>query len=269
MKTLLIPIDFSDTSANTLKYAVEFSKDAAVERIILLNTYYVSLYEQLLPSADFVQLSADGMQEERRKIEERVKSIGHKLAKKCDPSVQIETVVSELTLLRAIHQLVEEEQPYMLMIGSDNHLDESYIGEQVIAIAKTSAIPVFIVPVSAKYQQIKLALVPCDFAAVSLDLLKRLHSLYQRLHPELMILNIDPSQDRFEKEAENSEALKEILQSYTYKVYYPEDRDTVSGMLDFAKERKAQLIIALPGSHSFFYNLTHRSIIDALALNSN
>ena len=271
MKTLLIPVDFSGTSSNVLKYAAEFSKDTAVERIILLNNYYLSIYEQLLPSADFVQTSAEDINEERQNINERLKSVSCKLAKKCGPSVKIETAVSELPLLRAIHQLIIQEKPNMLMIGSDNNRNESYIGEQVIAIAKTSNIPLLIVPAHAKYKKIKLALVPCDFNAVSrLALLKEIRSSNQWLcPPELVVLNVDPKQAYLARQEENFQALKEILESYKYQVYYSENRDIVHGILDFANKHHAQLIIALPGNYSFFYNLTHHSITNALELNAN
>ena len=271
MKTLLIPVDFSGTSSNVLKYAVDFSRDTAVERIILLNNYYLSIFEQFLPSADFVQVSADKINQERQNIDERLKSIGRKLAKKCGHSIKIETAVSELPLLRAIHQTIGQEKPHMLMIGSDNNMDESYIGEQVIAIAKTSDIPVLIVPASAKYKKIKLALVPCDFNAVSrLGLLKEIRSSNQWLcPPELIVLNVDPKQAYLAHKEENFHALKEMLESYQYQVYYSDDEDIVHGILDFATKHHAQLIIALPGNYSFFYNLTHHSITNALELNAN
>jgi nucleotide-binding universal stress UspA family protein len=270
MNTLLIPIDFSDTSSNVLKYAVEFSKDTAVERIILLNNYYVSVYEQLLPSADFVQVSADEINEERQNIDERLKSIGRKLSKKCGPSIKIETAASELPLLRAIHQIIDQEEPRMLMIGSDNNLDESYIGEQVIAIAKTVNIPVLIVPAGVKYKKIKSALVPCDFNAISrLALLKEIRSSNQRVcPPELIVLNVDPKQAYLAHKEENFRAVKDMLESYQYQVYYSEDRDIVHGILDFANKHGTQLIIALPGNYSFFYNLTHQSITQAVELNA-
>jgi nucleotide-binding universal stress UspA family protein len=270
MNTLLIPIDFSDTSSNVLKYAAEFSKDTAIERIILLNNYYVSIYEQLLPSADFVQVSADEINEERQNIDERLTSIGRKLAKKCGPSIKIETAASDLPLLRAIHQMIDQEEPRILMIGSDDNLDESYIGEQVIAIAKTVNIPVLIVPAQVKYKKIRSVLVPCDFNAVSrLALLKEIRSSNQRVcPPELIVLNIDPKQAYRAHEEENFQAVKEMLETYKYQVYYSEDRDIVHGILDFANKHDAQLIIALPGNYSFFYNLTHHNITRALESNA-
>jgi nucleotide-binding universal stress UspA family protein len=269
MKTLLIPIDFSGTSSNVLKYAVEFCKDTGVQRIILLNNYYVSIYEELLPSPDFVQMSADEINEERQNVDERLKSIGRKLAKKCGTSIKIETTVSELPLLRAINQTIDQEDPDILMIGSDDNRDESYIGEHVIAIAKTSTIPVYIVPANVKYQKIKEALVPCDFDAISrLGAFHDYRDPKKWAHPQLMILNVDSKQKYAADDKQLEAGLVTLLDGYDYKVYHSDDKNIVRGILDFADEHNARLIIALPGQYSIFYNLTHQSITKALALNA-
>ncbi|MFI5139084.1 MAG: universal stress protein, partial [Sphingobacteriales bacterium] len=134
MKTLLIPVDFSDATENVINYAAGFCRDTHVERIILLKSFYVSVYAQLLPSADFVQLSAADIDEERDKAEESLKALGIELLKICDPSIHVKTAVSELPLVRAIHQLIADERPSMVMIGTDKSLyeDDGYISEQVI-----------------------------------------------------------------------------------------------------------------------------------------
>jgi nucleotide-binding universal stress UspA family protein len=269
MKTLLIPVDFSDVTENVIKYAADFSCDAHVERIILLKSFYVSVYAQLLPSADFVQLSAEDIDGERQKVVGNLKTLGHELLKKCTPSIEIKTAVSELPLIRAIHQLIADERPYMLMIGNDNNLDESYIGEQVIAIAKTSPIPVLIVPTAVRYKKIEKALVPCDFSAISrLSALKGFRDPAKWVHPELMVLNVDPKK-KHPGSNEDLAGLAELLENYEYKVYHSEDKDIVHGILDFADKHHVQLIMALPGKYSFFYNVTHRSITKALALNES
>lgn len=167
--TLLIPIDFSDTSANVIRYATDFVKDVHVDRIILLKSYYISMAAQLLPSIDYVQVSAEEIADERLKVENHVKFIAHKLLKKCNFSTIVESGISELPLLRAIHEVIDAEDPDLIMIGSDHGSREGHspIGKEVISIAKISKVPVMIIPADLRYQKIKNALVPCDFAAVS------------------------------------------------------------------------------------------------------
>jgi nucleotide-binding universal stress UspA family protein len=272
MKTLLIPIDFSDTSGNVIRYATDFVKDVPVERIILLKSYYTSMAAQLLPSADFVQVDAQEISDERQKIESHVKFIAHKLLRKCSSSVRVESGISDLPLLRAIHEAIDAERPDLIMIGSDHSSREGHspIGEQVIGISKTSTVPILIIPAGLHYQNIKQALVPCDFAAVSrLAILKGLQSSQQWLHPKLIVLNVDPGKINSTHEEENTEALKELLESYSYSVYYSKDKNVVHGILDFSEHNEVQLIIALPGHYSFFSNLTHKSITNALAVNAN
>jgi hypothetical protein len=93
--------------------------------------------------------------------------------------------------------------------------------------------------------------------------------LHLTTNPKLLILNVDPKQNHVDHEKEHTEALKEVLESYNYKVYYSDDHDTVKGIVNFADSHHVHLIIALPGKHSFFYNLTHQSITQALAVNSH
>jgi nucleotide-binding universal stress UspA family protein len=271
MKTLLIPIDFSDTSANVIRYATDFVKDVHVDRIILLKSYYTSMFAQLLPSADYVQLDAEEISAERQKIESHVKFIAHKLLRKINFSTQVESGISELPLVRAIHEVSNVEQADLIMIGSDHgsREDHSPIGEEVIRIAKISKVPVMIIPAGLHYQNIKKALVPCDFAAISrMALLKELRSSEKWLHPKLIVLNVDPGKVNSIHAEENIEALKLMLESYAYTVYYSEDQNTAHGILDFSKHNDVQLIIALPGHYSFFNNLTHKSITNALEINA-
>ncbi|HEY0176131.1 MAG TPA: universal stress protein [Pedobacter sp.] len=272
MKTILIPVDFSETSTNALKYIAELIKDIEIERIILLKSFYKSVYEQLLPSPDFIQLSAEDIQNERNAINAQLQSLTESLLKKCNPSIKIKTAVSELPLLRSVHQLIEDEHPDLLVLGSDNLSQQtaSYIGQHVISIARTSPVPVLIIPADVTYQKIKKALVPCDFATVSrLSILKGLHSPLAWIHPELMVLNIDPQQKHISHEEEHAGMLNELLEDYSYGIYYAEDQDTVTEILKFARANEVQLITALPGKHSFFYNFTHSSTTKALAMNSS
>ncbi len=248
----------------------DFSKDVEIDRIILLRSVYVSVYAQLLPSTDFVQLSAEDIGEERSETEERLKDISRKLGTNCDPCLKIETITSPEPLLRSIQQVIEDEKPNMLIIGSETDTgNESYVSSLVVAIAKTSSVPVMIIPANVRYKKIENALVPCDFAAISrLGMLKKIPGAKKWLHPHLMVLNISSQQKHHNPNEERANALKELLEEYEYKIYHAENRNTIEGILDFAKKHDAQLIIALPGKYSFFYSFTHKSITDALALNA-
>lgn len=268
MKTILIPVDFSVTSRNAIEYAANFTLDVEVDRIILVKSFNTNFYAELLPSPDYIQRTTEELNEERQAIIEQLKSLGKELQQQCKSTTRVETAISDQSLLRSLRQIIKDEKPDLLIVGSDNALTQSYIGAQLIAIVRTTTIPTMIVPSTFKYEKIKKALIPCDFKVLSrLDSLKSIADPLEWIKPEINILNVDPNFDHLAHE-EDIMILKEFLQDYHYKVHYSTDPNTVHGILEFTKNNEAQLMIALPGKYSFFYSFTHRSITEAITLNS-
>jgi nucleotide-binding universal stress UspA family protein len=276
MKTMLIPVDFTATSENAVSYAVEWSKAYDYKRIILLKTLYDSMFDSMIPSVDYVHVSQDYMVKEREEVREKLKVMCSKLIANVAPGIKVSLAVSELPLLRSIHEMVEEEQPELIVAGSDNfdYSSESFVAGNVIDIAKASPIRVLIVPAHYQYQPVRQALVPLNFNTVSS--LHKLHS-YQAATPKwrekkLLVLNVDPKERylRPDEEFKNAEsAIHEYLKDYQHKVYYSNNKNIFNGIMDFSRDHETQLIVALPGRHSFLYSLTHKSISEALYRNAN
>jgi nucleotide-binding universal stress UspA family protein len=271
MKTLLIPVDFSATSSNALKYATGFVADVDVSKIILLTTCYKSYYEQILPSADFVQISNEQIQAERVQVEQKLKQLTTDLKRQCSGDVEVQIVNSDHSLLRSIVDVIEDLKPDLLLLGSDgsNPSMESYIGELLISITKASPVPVLIIPLDARYQKITSTLIPCDFTKISrLAVIQSLDSPLAWLHPNLLILNIDLKQRPPSANPDDVNAIKASLAGYQYNIHYVENRNIVTGILDFADDNEVTMITALPGKYSFFASLTHNSTTEAITLNA-
>jgi nucleotide-binding universal stress UspA family protein len=271
MKTVLIPIDFSAAADNAIQYTASLIHDIQVDRVILLNSYFVSTYTQLLPAAQFLQFSSEEISQERHNIEIQLEEIGARFVQLCDSSVQIDTQISELPLLRAIQETVQMEQVELLILGSDDQTrtNESLIGRQLIAIAKASRIPVLIIPSDVTYRKVERVLIPCNFATISrLSLLSAFQQKAQWLRAQLLLLNVKPAENQYWKDPDHLQSIKNMLQDYDYKLYNSDIRNTLDGFLDFADQHAVQLIISLSGKESFFHGLTHMNISEAIALNS-
>jgi len=276
MKTMLIPVDFTATSENAVSYAVEWCKAYDYKRIILLKTLYDSMFDSMIPSVDYVHVSQDYMVKDREDAQEKLKTMCSELIAKADPGIKVSLAVSELPLLRSILEIIEEEQPELIVMGSDNYdySSESFVAGNVIDIAKASPVRALIVPAHYQYQPVQQALVPLDFNTVSS--LDKLHS-YQAATPKwrekkLLVLNVDPKERylRPDDEFTNAEnAIHEYLKDYHHEVYYSNNKNIINGIMDFSREHETQLIVALPGKHSFLHALTHKSISEALYRNAN
>ena len=63
---------------------------------------------------------------------------------------------------------------------------------------------------------------------------------------------------------ETEDNLHDYLKNFKHEIYYEPDKNVINGILHFEKLNEVQLMIALPGVHSFLYSLTHKSVSEEL-----
>src|SRR5690606_10999967 len=123
------------------KYAAELGKYIGCSRILVLNSFCVSIYECILPSVNFIQLSNEEITQKQESILRRLRALKARLEFLVHGSnIVIDYHLSNLPLLRSIHQAIDDQEVDLIIIGStgENAKEESLIGRNTIAIAKTS-----------------------------------------------------------------------------------------------------------------------------------
>jgi len=274
MKTLLIPVDFTDTSDNAVAFAAEWCKRYQYERVILLRTFYDNVFDHIVLSAEYAPVSQEYRQQERQETLERLESLSERLTSLVGEGIEVDTMVSEMPLLRAILSAIKEEQPEMLLVGSDNYSysSGSFIAGNLIAIVKASPIRVLIVPAGYTYKPVETALVPTDYNMVDvLDKFNKLETSPLWSDTKLLVLNVD-AKERYlhPDEAFNRKegALHEYLRNFNHEIHYSNDKNIMNGILNFTREHDVQIIVALRGKRSFLYYLTHKSISEGISRNA-
>lgn len=275
MKTLLIPTDFSNTAHHAACYAAELTKQNDVERLILLNSFYGSIYESIFPSPDFLTISEDDIQARLDERMKKLEDLRDELSNYVHPSVRIEAHLSRLSLNRAIVKMIEDESIYMVVVGSNGAgaKEESQIGENAISISRICPVPVIIVPPTGTIQSIQRVVLACDFKKVTETIpLNTLKRIINKPSIELLVVNVDPDgrHNQWDPEhiAEQTD-LYQLLKCFNPKYYFTSHADTIAGIVDFATRRDAQLIIALPKKYSFFESIIHESVSKRLAIHSS
>ena len=94
-----------------------------------------------------------------------------------------------------------------------------------------------------------------------------LHKIIQAFDASLYIVNVDKENAigaaGFIKE---QTALHRLLGDLDPKFFYPENKDIVSGLLEFSTEHQIDLIIAVPKHRGFLEGLFHESATRKLAV---
>lgn len=274
MKTLLIPVDFTDTSDNAVTFAAEWCKRYRYERVILLRTFYDNVFDHIVLSAEYAPVSQEYRQQERQETLERLESLSERLNTLLGENIQVDTMVSEVPLLRAILSTIKEEQPEMLLVGSDNYSysSGSFIAGNLIPIVKASPIRVLIVPAGYTYKPVETALVPTDYNIMDvLDKFNQLETSPLWSDTKLLVLNVD-AKERYlhpdEAFIKKESALHEYLKNFNHEIHYSNDKNIMNGILNFTLTNDVQIIVALRGKRSFLYYLTHKSISEAIYRNA-
>lgn len=260
MRTILVPIDFTSTTENAVKVASQWAKQYQYEHIILLKTSDESEFDYLhiAEGHSFVN-------------EESINSLLEKF-----PDLKVSKAVSNWTLTRSINDIVTEQPSIeLIVLGSDDQVTSSgsVVSENIISIARTSPVKTLIVPNSYNYSDITNILIPCDINGITK--LERLFNHKYIIHQQdvqLMFLNINTKEDHTiidEKKNEIQEYIHQNLTEIPSTIYYSYDKNIVDGILTFASTNKTDLIIALPGKHSFLYYLTSNSISEGIYQNVN
>lgn len=259
MKTLLVPVDFTASSDNAVNFSIEWAKKYLYDRIILLRSFYSSMYENMIMSADFSNVNEEYLNKKREHEKKMLNELCKQTDEKTGEGIQVQTAVSELPLIRSVIELIKYENPEMILMGSAaaQSNNEAFVAGNVIAIARVSPVRALIVPENYQYKTVEKALVPVDFKTVgSLNKINRLHSSPRWHDVEIIALNVDAAQrnlnpDENFKETENN--LHDYLKNFKHEIYYEADKDVINGILSFKKFKEVQLLIALPGVHSFLY----------------
>lgn len=270
MKTYLVPIDFSAAGNHAADFAAALTHQTEVEHIVLLNAYYVSIYETMLPSADMVQVTEEQIEENAAERIRNLESLKKKLKKKVREGVKISTHLNRSHLLRAVVENVSAKNADLVILGSkgNSSRDDARVGSHVVRIAKACPVPVVVVPPMYGIEDIKNVVVACDFQKVTdAGPLGSFISLLNRRRFNPLVVNIDSKatgeSDDAEKAAEKT-ALFEALRPYHPKYFFVNNKDIINGILHFAHDHEAQMVIALPHKYSFLQSLLHTSISQQL-----
>ena len=270
MKTYLVPVDFSKAATHAAEFAAALSHQTEVQHIILLNAYYVSMYETMLPNPDMVLVREEEIEQNAADRLEKLEEFKVKLSKKVRPGVEISTHLNRSHLLRAVVENAISKNADLVILGSrgNSSNDDAKIGSHVISVSKACPVPVIVVPPVYHIENINRVVVACDFKKVTETApLASLMKLLNRKKFDLLVVNIDNKAGNKTGDAEKSAegtALYDALKHHDPKYYFINQTDIINGILYFAKEHGAQIVIALPHKYSFLQSLMHTSVSQQL-----
>lgn len=267
IKNILVLTDFSAASVNAARYAAAVALRFKTANIILYHSLATPLATdvplQTSPLAiNLHQESADQLNQLKNELQPLVTEV-----------TEIIVRSDERMLASAVNILSEQYHIGLVVMGitGKSNFEKTFIGSNTITIAKECKIPLLIVPLEAKFEEIRHVVFACDLKKVTETTpTQAIKTLIHKLNAKLFILNVGHEEAHF-----NPETLAELASLHRLwddekpEYHYTNHEDLVKGIMDFAKEHDAQLLVTVPKEYGFFEGLFHRSMSTKLAYHTH
>lgn len=154
MKKILVPVDFSDHTGNSIKMACSFAMRHQLG-IILLHSYFDMIFVQTFNSVspdDYMPVIEPDMalldETYEREMNELVRTI-HDVC----PSLSVETEVTGIELHESVNNICSRNDILLIVIGaSGTGKKESFSGSTASSLFASSPVPVLAIPEKNRFE---------------------------------------------------------------------------------------------------------------------
>lgn len=239
MKTIIVPIDFSEQSENALKVAASVSKKHGSEIIALhmleLNEAMISSSEGFHPEQTVFLIK---MAEKR--INEFLDKPYLQGVKKVTPIIKHFKVFSE------VNDVAEKHGADMIIMGShgSDGLKEIFVGSNAEKVVRNSEIPVLVIKDEMEDFKAENFVFACAFKDESLVAFKKAKEFADKLSAKLHLVYINTPGDNFLSTQDAYEKVNKYLQKAGAgkEVTVYNDYSVEKGVLNFSESIHADVI---------------------------
>jgi len=250
MTTVIVPVDFSETSLNAARYAAAFLKGHDGVTLLLYHSY----------------AKGDEAAAALQQLESLKSELGNE--------VNIDILNHEESdFVDGLERAARHRRANLVIMGitGKSAIQQALFGSNTLKMAETKACPVLIVPEGATFTQMKNVMLTSDYkdtlnTTPSVPI-KEFLSVY---HPKLHVVNVDKEHyisltEKYEKEKQD---LRSLLGEFDPEFYFMRMFDIDEALNMFADDFKIDLIIAVQRNHSFMERLLKTSRTKQFAYHS-
>jgi nucleotide-binding universal stress UspA family protein len=267
MKTILVPTDFSESAYNAAHYAIGLASQLQASQIVLYHAYEMIIPVPDLPSS----LPLFNLEELHASSMEGLTRMQTVLQPTLPATCSIRILAENELLAANIQRICEQVQADYIVMGitGGNPLDDILVGSNTVDVVKRAPVPVFVIPVNAKFARIEKVVFACDFKHAVRSVQWNLFvQVLEILQPELHVVHIGKEGKEFARTQEQQaweERLMPFKPTYTHMNHAP----IAEGITLFAAEKNASLLLLIPKKQGLFDGIFKRSTTARIAFKTN
>jgi nucleotide-binding universal stress UspA family protein len=264
MKTILVPIDYSDNSFNALHYAVNIAEHFKA-KVFLYHVFEVPVTTTEMPVIIMSPEELEGIN--NSKMNEIVNELKAKhnieIIVDSGPGYSVEEIARKMKFLDA--------DLTVLGIRGVSRISELVIGSVATGVVRKADHPVLIVPENAIFLAPKKILFASDNMGISNPkTFKFLTEFASHFNCEVAVVNmVDEVTIPNDMESHLKMDYSKVLQGIKLSYHTIEGEDIAECINDFLNSFDADIIVNIPRKHSFLEKIAHESNTKKLAFHTN
>ncbi|QNL50154.1 universal stress protein [Olivibacter sp. SDN3] len=258
MKTILIATDFSESATNAAKFAAFLSNKLHTKTIILYHTFEFLPLSQDAPKG--IIASAEALIKQRMEHLDELKTV---ISDIVNSQVDIITITDSHGLNKGINLLAQQHEVEMVVIGlsGKNRIEQLIIGSNTARLTKECKLPLLIVPLKTTFVPIEQIILACDMKNVAGTVpVKYVKNITKQLDAKLTVVHVDKGSSFNPDIIWQQYTIHELLDELQPEYHFVENKNVSEGILNFAEQRKGQMIISIMKDRGFMENLFHKSV---------
>ena len=250
MKSIVVPVNFSDNSSNAARYAADMALaiDADIHLIYVLQ-FPMTAAEVPMPDYVFEEMQRSG--------QILLESLSEELVKRTREQVKVTTNMETGGVEYKLEEFCKRLKPFVVVMGASGHtLDTVLAGSSTVKAMRHLPYPLLIIPEKAVFHAIKKIVLACELddigsaLPVSLPFLKELRNLFGS-HFE--VVNVATKAEQSEGQAVfQFDSWKDRLQEIFPEVHFIRTDNIEEGINQYLGENHADWLMVFPKKHSFF-----------------
>ena len=253
MKTVIVPVDFSETSLNAARYAAKMLTGHYGVNMILHHVYDKS------GEAGEITMKLDQLKNDLRET----------------GIVKMEIFAEEADdFIEELEKLARHRQADLVIMGitGRSSLGQSFIGSDALKMLNTKVCPVLIIPPDSVYKEVKNVLLTSDFKNVMASTPSvPIRKVLKAFHPNLHVINV--SNEHYvsltEEYQAEKEKLRDMFHDFHPEFYFLGLNDVDEAISQFATDKNIDLIVIIQKEQSIISKLFVKSRTKKLAYQSN
>lgn len=243
MKSILVPVDFSEHAEHALEVAANFARKSNAQLLVL---HMLGLSESYLTKDE-----SQEMAEAHYYMKLAKKRFDSFLNKPYLKGLRVLQMVQNYKIFSEINYVAKENNVDLIVMGSHGSggISELFVGSNTEKVVRTSSIPVLVIKVRRQDYSPNKVIFATDFKLESVQAYKHLRKILSEWDSEVHLVHVNLPNEMFRSSSEKQKAARLFLEAAHGKdepenlhVHYVSDYSIETGIYYLAEKIQADLI---------------------------